>query len=112
MSGVELPMDIQFLKCFQLHEMILKADDVSDEHKARICKKFAEADKYLVDGADEYLQLLDVASNIMNLSRVHDLSDSVSLSSSPNVPSTSAGLCLDVNLMVLSRVVLLTNSLY
>ncbi|KAG7941198.1 hypothetical protein I3843_16G027100 [Carya illinoinensis] len=50
---------------YQLLEMVVEADDVSDEQKARICKKLAEADKCLVDGADEYLQLLDVASNTM-----------------------------------------------
>ncbi|KAG8378236.1 hypothetical protein BUALT_Bualt08G0116700 [Buddleja alternifolia] len=49
----------------QLYDVIVESDDISDEQKARICKKFAEADKCLVDGADEYLQLLDVASNIM-----------------------------------------------
>ncbi|KAL3504243.1 hypothetical protein ACH5RR_034084 [Cinchona calisaya] len=47
----------------QLFDIVVEADDVSDEQKARICKKLAEADKCLVDGADEYLQLLDVASN-------------------------------------------------
>ncbi|KAG6624409.1 hypothetical protein CIPAW_16G025200 [Carya illinoinensis] len=50
---------------YQLLEVVVEADDVSDEQKARICKKLAEADKCLVDGADEYLQLLDVASNTM-----------------------------------------------
>ncbi|XP_073142891.1 replication factor C subunit 2 isoform X2 [Henckelia pumila] len=49
----------------QLYDDIVEAVDISDEQKARICKKFAEADNCLVDGADEYLQLLDVASNIM-----------------------------------------------
>ena len=42
--------------------MIVNADDIPDEQKARICKKLGEADKCLVDGADEYLQLLDMAS--------------------------------------------------
>ncbi|KAG5545108.1 hypothetical protein RHGRI_017543 [Rhododendron griersonianum] len=46
----------------QLFEVIVGADDISDEQKAKICKKLAETDKCLVDGADEYLQLLDVAS--------------------------------------------------
>ncbi|KAG5545109.1 hypothetical protein RHGRI_017543 [Rhododendron griersonianum] len=61
----------------QLFEVIVGADDISDEQKAKICKKLAETDKVgnikqfvpllaqyscLVDGADEYLQLLDVAS--------------------------------------------------
>ncbi|XP_021667313.1 replication factor C subunit 2 isoform X2 [Hevea brasiliensis] len=49
----------------QLFELVVEADDVSDEQKARICKSLAAADKCLVDGADEYLQLLDVASNTM-----------------------------------------------
>ncbi|XP_075482769.1 replication factor C subunit 2 isoform X2 [Primulina tabacum] len=49
----------------QLYDVIVEADDISDEQKARICKKFAVADKCLADGAEEYLQLLDVASNIM-----------------------------------------------
>ncbi|KAE8100688.1 hypothetical protein FH972_018559 [Carpinus fangiana] len=49
----------------QILEVIVEADDISDEQKARICKKLAEADKCLIDGADEYLQLLDVASNMM-----------------------------------------------
>ncbi|KAF7140999.1 hypothetical protein RHSIM_Rhsim06G0130900 [Rhododendron simsii] len=46
----------------QLFEVIVGADDILDEQKAKICKKLAETDKCLVDGADEYLQLLDVAS--------------------------------------------------
>ncbi|PON47370.1 Replication factor C subunit [Parasponia andersonii] len=49
----------------QLFEMVVEAADVKDEQKSRICKKLGEADKCLVDGADEYLQLLDVASNTM-----------------------------------------------
>lgn len=49
----------------QLYDVVVEAEDISDEQKARICKKLAEADKCLVDGADEYLQLLDVASNSM-----------------------------------------------
>ncbi|PHT32726.1 Replication factor C subunit 4 [Capsicum baccatum] len=49
----------------QLYDIVVDADDISDEQKARICKKFAEADKCLVDGADEYLQLLNVASSTM-----------------------------------------------
>ncbi|XP_073099953.1 replication factor C subunit 2 [Elaeis guineensis] len=49
----------------QLLELIVNADDISDEQKARICKKLGEADKCLIDGADEYLQLMDVASHTM-----------------------------------------------
>lgn len=47
----------------QLLEVVVDASDVTDEQKARICSKLGEADKCLIDGADEYLQLLDVASN-------------------------------------------------
>uniref|UniRef100_A0A2N9FCL1 AAA+ ATPase domain-containing protein n=1 Tax=Fagus sylvatica TaxID=28930 RepID=A0A2N9FCL1_FAGSY len=50
---------------FQLLDVVVEADDISDEQKARICKKLGEADKCLVDGADEYLQLLDVTGNTM-----------------------------------------------
>lgn len=49
----------------QLLEVVIVADDISDEQKARICKRLAEADKCLIDGADEYLQLLDITSNTM-----------------------------------------------
>ncbi|KAB5557217.1 hypothetical protein DKX38_008126 [Salix brachista] len=49
----------------QLFEMVVVADDISDEQKARICKSLSTADKCLVDGADEYLQLLDVVSKTM-----------------------------------------------
>ncbi|KAI8002654.1 Replication factor C subunit 2 [Camellia lanceoleosa] len=51
----------------QLFDIVVEADGVSDEQKAKICKKFGEVDKCLVDGADEYLQLLDVASNTMRV---------------------------------------------
>ncbi|XP_031478470.1 replication factor C subunit 2 isoform X1 [Nymphaea colorata] len=49
----------------QLFDLIVEAEDASDEQKAKICKRIAEADKRLIDGADEYLQLMDVASNTM-----------------------------------------------
>ncbi|XP_039121926.1 replication factor C subunit 2 isoform X2 [Dioscorea cayenensis subsp. rotundata] len=49
----------------QLLEVIVSANDISDEQKARICKRLGETDKCLVDGADEYLQLLNVASHTM-----------------------------------------------
>uniref|UniRef100_A0A0D6R900 AAA+ ATPase domain-containing protein n=1 Tax=Araucaria cunninghamii TaxID=56994 RepID=A0A0D6R900_ARACU len=49
----------------QLYDLVVQATDISDETKARISQRLAEADKCLIDGADEYLQLLDVASNAM-----------------------------------------------
>ncbi|GAB2213907.1 hypothetical protein Droror1_Dr00018232 [Drosera rotundifolia] len=49
----------------QLFDVIVEDNDISDEQKAQICKKLGEVDKCLVDGADEYLQILDVASSTM-----------------------------------------------
>ncbi|XP_078434251.1 ATPase family associated with various cellular activities (AAA) isoform X2 [Wolffia australiana] len=49
----------------ELFDVVVTAEDISDEQKAKICIRLAEVDKRLVDGADEYLQLLDVASNTM-----------------------------------------------
>ncbi|KMZ57846.1 Replication factor C subunit [Zostera marina] len=51
----------------QLFELIVGSDDISDEQKAKICKRMAEADKCLIDGANEYLQLMDVASFTMRV---------------------------------------------
>ncbi|KAF5193504.1 Replication factor c subunit, partial [Thalictrum thalictroides] len=56
------PISQMFL---QLMEVIVEANDITDKQKARICSKLGEADKCLIDGADEYMQLLDVASNTM-----------------------------------------------
>ncbi|KAJ4819042.1 Replication factor C subunit 2 [Rhynchospora pubera] len=50
---------------YQLLDVVVNAEDVTDEAKAKICKKLGETDKCLIDGADEYLQLLDVASQTM-----------------------------------------------
>lgn len=41
---------------------LVKADNITDKHKAAISIRIAEADKKLTDGADEFLQLLDVLS--------------------------------------------------
>jgi replication factor C subunit 2/4 len=41
---------------------LLKDQSLKDPQRARICTVLAEADKCLVDGADEFLQLLHVAS--------------------------------------------------
>ncbi|CAM6126589.1 unnamed protein product [Calypogeia fissa] len=49
----------------QLFDLVIRAPEITDEQKARIFERIAEADKSLIDGADEYLQLLDVASNTM-----------------------------------------------
>ncbi|CAK9881086.1 hypothetical protein BDL97_08G049700 [Sphagnum fallax] len=49
----------------QLFDYVIQSTEMSDEQKARVCERLAEADKCLIDGADEYLQLIDVASNTM-----------------------------------------------
>lgn len=49
----------------QLHDLIIPMTDLSEEHKAIIISAIAEADKALIDGAGESLQLLHIASVIM-----------------------------------------------
>ena len=46
----------------ELQAGILKDASLQDKQRARICTALAEADKCLVDGSDEFLQLLHVAS--------------------------------------------------
>ncbi len=41
----------------QLQPYVIESKDFSDLHKAKICIRLAEADKKLVDGADELLQV-------------------------------------------------------
>jgi len=47
---------------YQLAERMVSAEDIQDAHKARIGLALAQADKALTDGADELLQLVQVAS--------------------------------------------------
>ncbi|MCO5610125.1 hypothetical protein L7F22_064360 [Adiantum nelumboides] len=49
----------------QLYDLVVPDEELSDLQKARICERIAQADKCLIDGADEYLQMLDVASGTM-----------------------------------------------
>jgi len=46
----------------QLTDAIVETDKLKDEHKARVCIRLGEADRKLADGADEYLQILNVLS--------------------------------------------------
>lgn len=39
-----------YFSCFQLFDVIVEADDLSDEQKARICRKLGEADKVTLQG--------------------------------------------------------------
>ncbi|KAM9316553.1 replication factor C subunit 4 [Gastrophryne carolinensis] len=49
----------------QLHDIILEREDLNDKQKAIITEKLAEVDKCLVDGADEYLQMLSLFAIVM-----------------------------------------------
>ncbi len=46
----------------ELQAGILRDTSLKDKQRACICTALAEADKCLVDGSDEFLQLLHVAS--------------------------------------------------
>uniref|UniRef100_A0A674EKL9 Replication factor C (activator 1) 4 n=1 Tax=Salmo trutta TaxID=8032 RepID=A0A674EKL9_SALTR len=48
----------------QLHEAIIE-EELNDKQKSAITEKMAVVDKCLVDGADEYLQMLSLCSVIM-----------------------------------------------
>lgn len=53
----------------QLYDLVVPDERLPDSQKAQICERVAVADKCLIDGADEYLQLLDVASTTMRAFR-------------------------------------------
>lgn len=46
----------------ELQEAVLKEENIKDLQKAKVCQVLAEADKDLIDGSDEFLQLVHVAS--------------------------------------------------
>ncbi|RXM28262.1 Replication factor C subunit 4 [Acipenser ruthenus] len=49
----------------QLHDTIIEKEDLNDKQKSAITEKLAEVDKCLMDGADEYLQMIGLCSVIM-----------------------------------------------
>lgn len=49
----------------QLHDLLIDRADISDVIKSRIFHKLALMDNNLIEGADEYLQLLDLATFLM-----------------------------------------------
>ena len=49
----------------QMHDDLIGKSDIPDVDKALICTKIAESEQGLIDGANEELQLLDVAAFIM-----------------------------------------------
>jgi replication factor C subunit 2/4 len=50
----------------RLQELVLADDTISEKIRGDILIRLAEADKTLVDGADEYLQLLAVAASVQH----------------------------------------------
>jgi len=48
----------------QLQTLVITSTDMTDEQKAAVCIRIAESDKKLIDGADEFLQLMDVLSTL------------------------------------------------
>ena len=50
----------------QVLDTIVESDNVTDNQKSAICEKLAISEARLLDGASEYLQMLDIISFIMN----------------------------------------------
>lgn len=48
----------------ELIETVINSDNFSDKEKAKICFELASIEKDLIDGSDEYLQLLNILSCI------------------------------------------------
>jgi replication factor C subunit 2/4 len=59
----------------QIHQIVINSKKLSDNVKSIICIHFARTEKRLIDGADEYLQLLSVLMCIrsasLNIKSVH-----------------------------------------
>ena len=51
----------------QLHEDLVVMEGLSDATKGKVCMAISRADKCLVDGGAESLQLLDVTAECMRL---------------------------------------------
>ncbi len=50
----------------QLHDAVVSDNQITDNQKSAICEKLAVSEARLIDGASEYLQLLDIVTLIMN----------------------------------------------
>ena len=49
----------------QLHDALIERGDINDLKKSYIFEKIALVDNHLLEGADEYLQILDLSLFIM-----------------------------------------------
>jgi replication factor C subunit 2/4 len=60
----------------QINKLIINNDDLDDKQKSHICLHFAITEKRLIDGADEYLQLLSmlmcIKSIVLHVDSVHN----------------------------------------
>ena len=54
---------------FQLLDEMIASPAVTSTQRALVAQRIGQVDKCLVDGADEHLQLLDLASYILNTTR-------------------------------------------
>jgi len=50
----------------QVHDTVVESDNMTDNQKSAICEKLAVSEARLLDGASEFLQMLDIISFIMN----------------------------------------------
>eukprot|EP00117_Sycon_ciliatum_P025545 scpid15438/ scgid21179/ Replication factor C subunit 4; Activator 1 subunit 4 len=50
----------------QVHEGLIESNELNDRQKSAVAEQLALTDKRLADGADEYLQLMDLSCVIMN----------------------------------------------
>jgi replication factor C subunit 2/4 len=51
----------------EIQAAVLEDASISDKRRGMICTQLADADKCLVDGADETLQMLNVASIVQQV---------------------------------------------
>lgn len=51
----------------QLHDLILDSEDLQDAQKCLILEAIALSDSCLVEGADEYLQLMSIAASLLRI---------------------------------------------
>ena len=49
----------------QLHDTVISSDKLDDSKKAKLAEKMSICDKRLMDGADEYLTLMDITCEMM-----------------------------------------------
>ena len=49
----------------QVHDKVVGSDDMSDKQKSNICETLAVNESRLLDGANDYLQIMDMCSVIM-----------------------------------------------